>query len=184
MNITTLYAELVVVGSGTMISLVLFFYSLFGDSSWVNKLPWLATTGGVVLLIPLLSIVYLLGIVISNVAFKLFECVEGNLHSKMFPEVTRNYEVVRNDLYISLHKDLIDEFEFRRSKIRICRGWFINSIAIIAALSTYLSTGKLPESMVWFLIIIVGLLTVGTCVSWWFATVTELKWFHSYDERK
>jgi hypothetical protein len=57
MNTATLYAELVVVGIGAMISIVLFFCSLFGDSSWVSKLAGLATTCGVVLLIPMLSIV-------------------------------------------------------------------------------------------------------------------------------
>jgi hypothetical protein len=180
MNTTTLYAELVVVGSGAMISIVLFFCSLFGDSSWVSKLAGLATTGGVGLLIPMLSIVYLLGIVTSNLAFILFKHKEDEMRRKTFPEIKHSYEDVRNDLYTSPHKDLIDEFEFRRSKIRICRGWFINSIAIIVALSTYLFTGKIPNSMVWFSIITVGLLTIGTGVSWRSATDTELEWLHSY----
>jgi len=71
MNTTTLYAELVIVGIGAMIPIILVL-SLFGDFSWVSELGGVATTAVVVLLIPALSIVYLLGIVISNVPFRLF----------------------------------------------------------------------------------------------------------------
>jgi hypothetical protein len=196
MNTTTLYAELIVVGSGAAIFIVLLFYSLFGDYSWFSKLGGLTSIGNVVPLIPVLSVLYLLGIVISNVAYLLFKSREKRLRDKELSEIKCEheeirkeklsdiYEEIRNTLYTSSHKDLIDEFEFRRSKIRICRGWFINSILIIIALTTYLSTGKIPYSAVWFWIITVGLLMIGTRVSWWTATDTELKWLKSYAKKK
>jgi hypothetical protein len=196
MNTTTLYAELIVVGSGATIFIVLLFYSLFGDSSWFGKLGGLTSIGNVVSLIPVLSVFYLLGIVISNVAYLLFKSREEKLRNEKFSDIKREYEEIRkkelsdiyeeirNTLYTSAHKDLIDEFEFRRSKIRICRGWFINSILIIIALTTYLGTGKMVSyPMVWFWIITVGLLMIGTRVSWWTATDTELKWLYSYAKK-
>ncbi|OLD24314.1 MAG: hypothetical protein AUJ04_09330 [Acidobacteria bacterium 13_1_40CM_3_55_6] len=192
MNTTTLYAELIIVGSGATLFIVLLFHSLFGDSSWFSKLGGLSSIGSVVSLIPVLSVFYLLGIVISNVAYLLFKSREKRLRDEKLVDIkdkyegirkeklTNVYEEIRTRLYTSPHKDLIDEFEFRRSKIRICRGWFINSILVIIALTTYLFTGKIPYSMVWFWIITVGLLVIGTRVSWRTATDTELEWLNSY----
>jgi hypothetical protein len=140
----------------------------------------LSSIGSVVSLIPVLSVFYLLGIVISNVAYLLSKSMEKKLREKKLSDIKREYEEIRNTLYTSAHKDLIEEFEFRRSKIRICRGWFINSILIIIALTTYLWTGKIPYSMVGFWMMTVILLMVRTGVSWWTATDTELEWLNSY----
>jgi hypothetical protein len=197
MNTTTLYAELIVVGSGAMLFIVLLFYSLFGDLSWFSKLGGLTSIGSVVSLIPVLSVFYLLGIVISNVAYLLFKSREKGLRHKKLSKVKHEYERIREEkisdiyedirttLYTSSNTELIHEFEFRRSKIRICRGWFINSILIIIALVTYLSTNKFSHhSIAWFWIITVGLLLIGTRVSWESATDTELDWLESYAKQK
>jgi drug/metabolite transporter (DMT)-like permease len=184
MNTTTLYAELIVVGSGTSIFIVLFFYSLFGDASWLSKLGGLSSIGSVVSLIPVLSVLYLLGIVITNVGHLVFKRWEERLRKKNLSDIKSEYEEVRTTLYTSTNKDLMEQFEFRRSKIRICRGWFINSILIIIALVTYLWTKKIPESTVWFWIVIVGLLMMGIGISWWNATITELEWLKSYAKQK
>lgn len=197
MNTTTLYAELIVVGSGATFFIVVLFYSLFGNPSWFSKLGGLTSIGSVVSLVPVLSVFYLMGIVISNVAYLLFKNRENCLQVAKFSDIKQQYQTIRKEevsdvyeeirtaLYTSAHQDLIHEFEFRRSKIRICRGWFINSILIIIALVTYLCTNKFPyHSMAWFWIITVGLLLIGTRVSWETATATELGWLHSYAKQK
>jgi hypothetical protein len=185
MNTTTLYAELIVIGSGAAIFIVLLFYSLFGDTSWYSKLGGLASVGSVVSLIPVLAVLYLLGIVINNVGYLLSKGLEKRLRREKLSEIGHEYEEIRNALYTSADvKDLIEDFKFRRSKIRICRGWFINSILIIIALITYLYTEKIPHSSVWFWIINVGSLMTGTCVSWWAATDTELEWLKAYAKRR
>ena len=197
MNTTTLYAELIVVGSGATLFIVLLFYSLFGNLSWFSKLGGLTSIGSVVSLIPVLSVFYLLGIVISNVAYLLFKSREkGRRHKKLSrikheyerirgEKISDIYEDIRTTLFTSNHTELIHEFEFRRSKIRICRGWFINSILIIIALVTYLSTNKFAYHLIaWFWIIMVGLLLIGTRVSWGSTTDTELEWLESYAKQK
>jgi hypothetical protein len=180
MTTTTLYAEILVVGSGTALFIVLLFYSLFGNVSWASKLGGLSSIESVVSLIPVLSLFYLLGIVVINVAHILFEGREQERRRKGLSRTESDYETIRNTLYTSSHKELIDDFEFRRSKVRICRGWFINAALIIIALLTYLWTGQMPATMVWFWIITVGLLMIGTRVSWWTATDTELQWLKAY----
>ena len=181
MNTTTLYAELIVVGSGTSIFLALFLYSRMGDAAWLSKLGGLSSIGSVASLIPFLSVIYLLGIVITNVAHLIFKGWEDALRNKAL--AGSQYEEVRTRLYTSGDNELIEEFRFRRSKIRICRGWFINSILILIALLSYLWTGKMPEAIVWFSIIIVWLLMIGIRVSWLNATNTELKWLKSYAKK-
>jgi hypothetical protein len=160
--------------------IVLFFYSLFGDASWFSKPGGLSSVESVVSLIPVLSVFYLLGIIITNLGHLFFKKWEDRLHKEKLSDLKREYEDVRTDLFTSADKELIEQFEFRRSKIRICRGWFINSILILIALLIYPWTGKIPEAIVWFWIIIVWLLMIGIRVSWLNATDTELKWLKSY----
>jgi len=182
---TTLYAELVVVGSGVVIFILLLFYSLFGNASWFTKLQSLTSIGSAIYFIPVLSVIYLLGIVIANVSHLLFERREKQLRSETLKNFDAEYEKIRNDLYtLANTKDLVEEFEFRRSKVRICRGWFVNSILIIFSLSACLLAGKIPCSVAWFWIITVGLLAVGSRVSWRVATETELQWFRSLAEQQ
>ena len=97
MNTTTLYAELIVVGSGGMIFAVLLFYSLFGDSSWFSKLGGLTAIGSVVSLIPVLSVFYLLGIVISNVAYLLFMSREKRLRDEKLSNFKRDNDEIRKE---------------------------------------------------------------------------------------
>ena len=183
MNTTTLYAELIVVGSGTTMFIVLLFYSLFGDASWFSKLGNLSSVESVVSLIPVLSVIYLLGIIITNLGHRFFQKWEKELRSEKLRDLKHPYEDVSTDLYTSDDTGLIEQFEFRRSKIRICRGWFLNCIMILIALLTYLWTGKMPEAIVWFLTIIVWLLMIGIRESWLNATKTELRWLKSYAKK-
>ena len=180
MSITTLYAELVVVGTGALVFVLLFFYALFGNQSWLDKLQSLPDSiGNAIYLIPGLSVIYLLGIVISNVSHLLFERRENRLRKEKLNEF--EYDEIRNGLYTSPDaKELVGDFEFRRSKVRICRGWFLNCIFIIAALAACWFLEKMSWPVTAFWIITVVALMVGTYKSWQTATCTELEWLKSY----
>ena len=202
MSTTTLYAELIVVGSGAAIFVLLLCYSLFGDPSWFVKLRDLSSIGNVVSLVPVLAVVYFLGIVMNSLGYELFKCLENWLRDKALPTKApadkappdkepsdqkyhvSKYSEIRNTLYTSDAKDLIEAFAFRRSKIRICRGWFVNCILIILALGISLWTGRIPYLRVWGFIVTVGLLMGSTGVSWWAATDNELDWLKSYANGK
>jgi hypothetical protein len=82
MNTTTLYAELIVVGSGAAISILLFFYSLFGEPAWLSKIKDLSSVGSLVSLVPVLSVIYLLGIVINNLGYLLFKRLDKKVGGK------------------------------------------------------------------------------------------------------
>lgn len=187
MNITTLYAELVVVGNGALVFLFLFFYAFFGKHPWFNQLPMPSSIGSAVYLIPVLSLVYLLGIVISNISYLWFHSFEEQLRSESLKEFDKQYKYdrLRNDLFTSpTAKDLVGEFEFRRSKVRICRGWFINCFFIILGIISCLLAGRIGGWIALFGIITIGALMVGTRISWRTATDNELEWVRSYAEQK
>lgn len=184
MSTTILYAELIVVGSGAAFFIVLLFYSLFGDSSWLSKVGGLSSIGSAVSLIPVLSVIYLLGIIMNNAGYLLSTRIEERLRKRWLTQNT-DYNKIRNALYTSASaKDMIKDFEFRRSKIRICRGWFVNSILLIVALSTFLWTGKIPSSLVYFWIIIAILLMLSVVMSWYVAIGAEIDWLNSFNDKK
>lgn len=185
MSFTTLYAELVVVGTGALIFILLFFYSFFGDLSWFSRFGQKdSLLGNALILIPALSVIYLLGIVIANLSHLLFLCWENSLQTKGLKKCGKEYGKIRGALYTDLKaKDLVADFEFRRSKIRICRGWFLNSFFIIIALAVCVVTHKLSNLVALFWILGAGLLMFGAVVSWWTATTTELAWLSEYAEK-
>lgn len=187
MSITTLYAELVVVGSGALFFILLLCYSLLGNQLWFAKLAVPATIGNAIFLIPAVSVIYLLGIVIANVSHLLFRSKEERFRSESLKDFDKKYQYaeVRNDLYTSPDaKDLVGEFEFRRSKVRISRGWFLNCILIIVALVVCLIEGKMSSTVALFWILTVAALMGGTYLSWRTATETELAWVRSYAEQR
>jgi hypothetical protein len=85
----------------------------FGSAS----LRYRTQIGNAVYLIPIVSVIYLLGIVISNVSHLWFQCVEDRLRTQSLKEFDKQYQHdrLRNHLYTSPNaKDLVGEFEFRR----------------------------------------------------------------------
>lgn len=191
MNTTVLYAELLVVGSGAAISILIFFYSFFGDKSWFSNIQELSTIGGLVSLIPVLSIIYLLGIVISNVGYILFQPLLVLFKSEVTKDSEVNkekdqkegaklYKEKRFQLYNSAPSALIEDFEFRQSKIRICRGWVINASSIAVAFWICLRRGNIDERMARFFIITAVVLMVLTSISWAVTMKTQLDLLRDY----
>ena len=181
MSTTTLYAELVVIGTGAAIFVLVLFYCLTGDSSWFTRLGGLSSLGSAAALIPGLSIIYLLGVINTNVGYLLFKWPENWLRRQALSKSKHKYDLIKNNVYISQHHELIEDFHFRRSKIRICRGWFINSLLILFALIKGVGNGYIEPFMAKFSIIAMGLLMIATGVSWWAATDTELRELRFFD---
>jgi hypothetical protein len=194
MSITTLYAELVVVGTGTLLFIVLSFYAYWGDLSFVRtfaeKSPS-STLGATIVLIPILSVIYLLGIIVANVSHIIFEKLEKHLRLKKLAEIRKEvppkkkYERLRTELYTSPNtQNFVHDFEFRRSKVRICRGWCLNCLLIIGALLACFENGRISVSTTVFWGLGLGFLAAGAFTSWYTATTTELDWMSSFAEQR
>jgi len=190
MSITTLYAELVVVGTGALLFVLLSFYAFFGEPSWIPKLS-ASSIESVISLIPVLSVIYLLGIIMANVSHIIFHKLEERLRTEALAKMNEDvpdkmtYEQLRTELYTSPNtQNFVHDFEFRRSKVRICRGWCLNCLLIIVALLACFGNGRisLPTTVFWCLG--QGLLAVGAFISWYTATTTELDWMSSFAQQR
>ena len=176
MSTTALYAELIVIGTGAAISILLLFYCLTGDSSLLVKLGELTP---LVSAIPIVSIIYLLGVINSNLGHLVFKPFEKRMNCHA---LAKSYGEIRNTIQTTSHTDLVDDFHFRRTKIRICRGWFINSFLIIVALFIGACKGHIGPLMARFWIPAIGLLMIATVVSWWNSTDSELDSLGFFDK--
>ncbi len=139
MNTTNLFVELVVIGVGALAWVVLLVLSVFGWD-WVPTERVFSTTA----LIPLLSLVYVLGIVSDRIADSLFEHYwNEDLLKERFTEIN-DYHLARREI-LSRSERLSELLEYGRSRLRICRGWSLNSILISVALNLFIWT-KLRDS--------------------------------------
>jgi len=96
-----------------------------------------------------------------------------------------NYGEARNDLYTSPNvQNLVHDFEFRRSKVRICRGWYLNCVLIMVALLACYGNGRTSLQVTLFGCAALAFLAAGAFVSWHTATTTELDWLKSFAQHR
>ncbi len=185
MKTTNLFVELVVVGTGAALFVVLLLFTFFGAQPWLYQ--GISKSDDVASIIPVLSLIYVLGIVVDKVAYRLFKNTEDHLRSNMFkvestePDKLKGYYDARHHLFTSPNTTAaIEAFEFGRSKIRICRGWTVNSVLIILALICFMIFRRGWDSRISVGIIAFGLLAWGARWSWGVATAVEFNWLNRF----
>jgi len=134
MSTTHLFVELLVIGVGAFLAVVLlglavFGYpaSLAGDLEKVD-LNIVLLTG----LLPLLSFVYVLGILVDRLADLSFDSSDKKHRKAVFESDTEGYYVCRRTL-VTDFPELWAQIDYGRSRLRICRGWIVNSGFLLAA---------------------------------------------------
>ncbi len=140
MNTTNLFVELVVIGVGAAIWVMLLVLSLFGFG-WVSFDTLLSLPA----IIPCLAVVYVLGIVLDRMADKIFEQWAAPLASQWFKSA-EEYRRARTFIY-TRSDALRDLFEYSRSRLRICRGWALNSFLILITLNVFVWSRVTPEDV-------------------------------------
>lgn len=155
MGTTNLFVELIVIGTGTAIWLVLLTLTFFGYE-WVKlDKEWMDSSFVAVFS---LIIVYVLGILFDRFANSIFKDdtrIGGRLYKLVFgkkkahkkpPKPFENYDEYDNTkaaVYSQL-ESLRDLYEYNRSRLRICRGWALNCVLIIVSLNLFIWT-RLPQ---------------------------------------
>ena len=131
MNTTNLFVELLVVGVGAFAWTLLLLLGFVGkDINTVMAYANVAWT------IPLLSISYVLGIVIDRIADGIFSKFWGkNIRSKFFS--SKNHYYKSRSIIFTYSQSISELLEYNRSRLRICRGWALNSIMLVFALNLY-----------------------------------------------
>ena len=173
MSTTSLFVELIVIGVGAGIWIVLAVFSLFGipglsQVSFSREL-WLTV------LVPMLSIVYVLGIVIDRVADRILAPWSWAMQRQVFG-ATEDYYRARTTVYLR-SETLTDLYEYGRSRLRICRGWILNAVLILIAFDVLAArqAGAEIKGRLWIAGTVgFGLLAVGAATAWRGLTMQEL----------
>ena len=143
MNTTNLFVELIVIGVGAFIWLVMFLLSIFGYA-WL-PMEYLLSPA---VAIPILAVIYLLGIISDRIADAIFESIwSENLLKSYFKDRGEYYNGRRIILIQS--ERLSDLLEYGRSRLRICRGWAFNSIMIAISLNSFLWIQLSDKPFIW-----------------------------------
>ena len=173
MNTTNLFVELIVIGVGALAWVVLLVLSVTGWQ-WV-PVEKVFSAGA---LVPLLSIVYVLGIVSDRIADSVFESLwNDKLRKNRFPDVD-DYHAARRHI-LTRSERLSDLLEYGRSRLRICRGWTLNSVLIAISLNVFLWTRlsdfPLTKSLSLFATIAFLTFAAASWYTWRKLTVTEYR---------
>jgi hypothetical protein len=132
MSTTNLFVELIVIGVGALIWVVLLILTLFG----LNWLPYDALISPIYA-IPLLAIIYVLGIISDRVADYVFSLLwTDDLRGSYFKDRKEYYHNRRIILVNS--ERLSDLLEYGRSRLRISRGWAFNLILVLISCNAFL----------------------------------------------
>jgi len=143
MSTTTLFVELVVVGVGAMAWIALLVVAAFGHE-WIPVDRVFSPSATV----PMLAMVYLLGIVTDRVADTVLGPMwaRGN-RARIYGSDANAY--AEDKLLVLGAPQFSRLFEYNKSLQRICRGWTINAVAILLALQAlvWLRYGPTPTTI-------------------------------------
>lgn len=134
MATTSLFVELIVIGTGAALWIILLGLTIFGYE-WITY-DRFSQVLSVHSLIPVLSVIYVLGIVTDQIAGGLLDRFTQHLREKHFATVD-DYYMARASL--AMKTDTLTELvEYSRSRVRICRGWLLNSGLILVFLNLFI----------------------------------------------
>jgi hypothetical protein len=173
MSTTDLFVELVIIGVGSAIWIFFLIASIFG-LSWIDSSKALSLPA----LIPFLSLTYVIGIVFDRVADTLFEWIWAKKLFRKYYENKDDFHDDRRIVYIHEGR-LANLLEYGRSRLRICRGWALNSSLILLTLNLFAWT-KISDSHIKIQVSIFGsffciFLTYGTWFSWYKLTLDDFR---------
>ncbi|MGB7876110.1 MAG: hypothetical protein WBL25_17135 [Anaerolineales bacterium] len=173
MGTTDLFVELIVIGIGAMIWVVLATFSIFGYG-WA-PLDQLFSVSAI---IPFLSIVYIFGIITDRIADIL---VDAFWTPKLLKKHYSSSKLAREDrrLLYSNNEYLSNLLEYGRSRLRICRGWAFNTILIIIAsnffVATQVSNNVLKTNLFIWLNLLLSFVAFFSWYSWYQLTDTQYR---------
>ncbi|MEO0458002.1 MAG: hypothetical protein AAF152_15680 [Cyanobacteria bacterium P01_A01_bin.114] len=164
MNTTDLFVELIVIGVGGIIWVAILVLGIFGYD-WVPFNQVLSLPS----LLPILAITYIFGIVTDRLADELFDKIwKPALAQRVYAKDGDDYDDRR---YIYLRSErLANLLEYGRSRLRICRGWTLNTLLILISLNLFIQRQVTASStkltMFVFSNVFLILLTYGLWFSW------------------
>jgi hypothetical protein len=173
MGTTDLFVELVVIGIGALVWIVVSTFSIFGYE-WVP----LEQVFSISSLIPFLSLIYIVGIITDRIADTLFGRIWVPKISKRYYASSEDETEDRRIIY-STNEYLANLIEYGRSRLRICRGWAFNSFLIMIASTCFIIAQihdvALTRGLLVWINVVFGFITIFSWYSWYQLTDTQYR---------
>ena len=173
MGTTELFVELIVIGIGGAAWIVLAVLSAFGYR-WIPLEQALSLP----VLVPALSLVYLVGIITDRLADVLFEAIwVPGLRRKHYDS---NHSARDDRRLIYTHNEyLASLIEYGRSRLRICRGWAFNATLCLVAANVFLAlqfpASAFRTSLFWGVNLALGLIALLSWYTWYSLLDTQYR---------
>ncbi|MFZ3470984.1 hypothetical protein ACODT3_21705 [Streptomyces sp. 4.24] len=171
MAATTMFVEVLVIGIGSLSALSGFVIAVAGYENLKGFAP-IAGSGlasGMAI-----AFSYALGILVDRSADTILKSARRSLRRQHFPS-NAAYDQARR--LVVKFPDLVARADYARSRMRVCRGWFLNSILLVLAVDLLLIRSSFQGRLLFaFLVTVVGvLLAIGFYIAWRSITETGYK---------
>lgn len=165
MTTTALFVELVVIGAGAMFWLGLLILNAV-DAYWLD---WERAIS-IPVLIMLLPVTYTIGIIVDRLSDRIFRRWDGPICDSIF-EKREDYHRARTYVYTHATREIVNLFEYGRSRLRVCRSWSLNFavLAIMALIFLWSRLDNIAASTRAGISLIVFLLLITAAISSWYA---------------
>ena len=179
MQTTAIFAELVVIGGGTAISLLLLVLAAFG-------VEWVPTkyVSSPQALVPFIFISYMLGIIVDRIGDRILRKTAEKIRRSWFKTHDEYLDARRDVMTDSPFRDL---FDYSRSRLRIARGWILNGLALAVATTVFVLTlpDEFPRGQIIAVatVLLIGV-TVGSAFAWYQLTEAEARNIYAQQHRK
>jgi hypothetical protein len=123
MKTTDLFAEIIVIGFGTLAAILLMLLTI---------VPGLAPHfqfGSPMALVPALAAAYVLGIIADRTADMILQGI-ADWRRKIANEESRVKWRMKRDLVLRDHPSVAEDGVYARARLRVVRGWFLNAILL------------------------------------------------------
>ena len=174
MSTTNLFVELIVIGVGTASWLALLGLAALGyDAKFLQKVFSSPAAA-----LPALVCVYLLGIVTDRLADGVLQFLRAERKRSRY--FATEGESLRQRAYVLAKSEYFaTQFDYSRSRQRICRGWILNAAVLAVALNIFLlahpGVVARPGRLSAFVTPMLLLLASGCWLAWEKLAETELK---------
>lgn len=135
MNTTNFFVELIVIGSGASLALLMVLIPFIPANRLDALYQFYLNSGNGVILLMLIPIVYLIGILVDRLADYGLKRTERSIKELYFEEDEKLRDA-RTIVFSSADR-LSNLLDYNRSRLRICRGWFLNGIFLLIAFNLF-----------------------------------------------
>lgn len=130
MSTTTLIVEILIIGIQTMIWVLLFFFCLTGQDWLLHSLNFIKDYTNFFIIL-FLSLSYTLGVLMDRIGDFFYNMVNPKKYFINFSLIRNTYNSAHNDIRMTIlnhEQKSCDFLDYVRSRIRILRATFLNSI--------------------------------------------------------